>query len=51
MIPTKNDDMAVLKEMCLWMKKELGADTPIHFSRFYPLYKAENPPSHAGLNP
>ena len=38
-IPTKNDDMPLLKEMCLWIKKELGADTPIHFSRFYPLYK------------
>ena len=44
MIPTKNDDMAVLKEMCLWMKKELGADTPIHFSRFYPLYKLRTLP-------
>jgi len=38
-IPTKNDELSVLKEMCLWIKKELGADTPIHFSRFYPLYK------------
>ncbi len=43
-IPTKNDDLAVLKEMCLWIKKELGADTPIHFSRFYPLYKLKNLP-------
>ena len=38
-IPTKNDEMPVIKEMCLWIKKELGADTPLHFSRFYPLYK------------
>jgi pyruvate formate lyase activating enzyme len=38
-IPTKNDEMSVVKEMCLWVKKELGPDTPIHFSRFYPLYK------------
>ncbi len=38
-IPTKNDETSVIKEMCLWIKKELGADTPIHFSRFYPLYK------------
>jgi len=43
-IPTKNDDMAVLKEMCLWIRKELGADTPIHFSRFYPLYKLKTLP-------
>jgi pyruvate formate lyase activating enzyme len=30
--------------MCLWVKKELGLDTPIHFSRFYPLYKLKNLP-------
>ena len=44
MIPTKNDDSSVVNEMCLWVKKELGADTPIHFSRFYPLYKFRNLP-------
>ena len=44
MVPTKNDDGAVLKEMCLWIRKELGADTPIHFSRFYPLYKLKTLP-------
>jgi pyruvate formate lyase activating enzyme len=44
MIPTKNDEMSVLKEMCLWIKKDLGADTPIHFSRFYPLYKLKTLP-------
>jgi pyruvate formate lyase activating enzyme len=43
-IPTKNDEISVLKEMCLWIKKELGADTPIHFSRFYPLYKLKTLP-------
>jgi pyruvate formate lyase activating enzyme len=43
-IPTKNDDMALVKEMCLWIKRELGPDTPIHFSRFYPLYKLKNLP-------
>jgi pyruvate formate lyase activating enzyme len=43
-IPTKNDEMSLVREMCLWIKKELGADTPIHFSRFYPLYKLKNLP-------
>ena len=43
-IPTKNDDLSGLREMCLWIKKELGADTPIHFSRFYPLYKLKTLP-------
>jgi pyruvate formate lyase activating enzyme len=44
MIPTKNDEMPLVKEMCLWIKKELGPDTPIHFSRFYPLYKLKHLP-------
>jgi pyruvate formate lyase activating enzyme len=43
-IPTKNDEMSVIKEMCLWIRKELGPDTPLHFSRFYPLYKLRSLP-------
>lgn len=43
-IPTKNDDLSVLREMCLWVRRELGSDTPMHFSRFYPLYKLKNLP-------
>jgi pyruvate formate lyase activating enzyme len=43
-IPTKNDEISLVKEMCLWVKRELGADTPIHFSRFYPLYKLRTLP-------
>lgn len=38
-IPTKNDDLTEIKAMCQWIKKELGSDTPLHFSRFYPLYR------------
>ncbi len=44
-IPTKNDEMSVVREMCLWVKRELGADTPVHFSRFYPLHKLKKLPS------
>ena len=43
-IPTKNDDMQVVKQMCLWIKKEVGSDVPVHFTRFYPLYKLRNLP-------
>jgi pyruvate formate lyase activating enzyme len=43
-IPTKNDEMSMVREMCLWVKRELGSDTPIHFSRFYPLYKLRSLP-------
>jgi pyruvate formate lyase activating enzyme len=43
-IPTKNEEMALVGEMCLWVKRELGAGTPVHFSRFYPLFKLKNLP-------
>ncbi len=43
-IPTKNDKTVLIKDMCNWIKKELGPDTPLHFSRFYPLYKLRNLP-------
>jgi pyruvate formate lyase activating enzyme len=43
-IPTKNDSAAMLKDLCEWISKELGPDTPIHFSRFYPQYKIQNLP-------
>ncbi|MBL7100377.1 MAG: AmmeMemoRadiSam system radical SAM enzyme [Nanoarchaeota archaeon] len=38
-IPGLNDDMKNIKEMCEWIKKNLGIDYPLHFSRFYPCYK------------
>jgi pyruvate formate lyase activating enzyme len=47
-IPGKNDDMKQIKEMCLWMKKELGENTPLHFTRFIPMYKLQNIPPTPG---
>lgn len=44
LIPTLNDDMGMVREMCAWIAAELGADTPLHFSRFYPLYRLANLP-------
>lgn len=41
-IPTLNDDIGYIKETCLWIKEHLGPDTPIHFSRFWPMYKLKN---------
>ncbi|WP_045219920.1 AmmeMemoRadiSam system radical SAM enzyme [Desulfonatronum thioautotrophicum] len=38
-IPTLNDDMDALAEMCRWIAGELGPDTPLHLARFYPLYR------------
>jgi pyruvate formate lyase activating enzyme len=43
-VPTKNDDMKVIKEMCHWIRDELGSDVPLHFSRFSPMYKLKNLP-------
>ena len=43
-IPTKNDEMSVIEDLSLWVRKELGTDTPLHLSRFYPLYKLQRLP-------
>jgi len=43
-IPSKNDEASLIKELCLWVKEELGDDVPLHFSRFYPQYKLQNLP-------
>ncbi|HTZ11409.1 MAG TPA: AmmeMemoRadiSam system radical SAM enzyme [Candidatus Margulisiibacteriota bacterium] len=41
-VPGYNDDEETLIKMCMWIKENLGADTPLHFSRFIPLYKLMN---------
>lgn len=41
-VPTKNDDMNLIKEMCGWIRGELGEGVPLHFSRFHPMYKLKN---------
>jgi pyruvate formate lyase activating enzyme len=43
-VPTLNDDRSMIREMCAWIKENLGADTPLHFSRFWPMYKLKNLP-------
>ena len=39
MIPTLNDDLAQTREMCRWIKENLGEEVPVHFNRFFPAYK------------
>ena len=39
------NEMSVVKEMCLWIRKELSPENPIHFSRFYPFYKLRSLPA------
>jgi pyruvate formate lyase activating enzyme len=41
-IPQFNDQPETISRMCAWIQAELGPLTPLHFSRFYPLYKMVN---------
>ncbi|MEM2784194.1 MAG: AmmeMemoRadiSam system radical SAM enzyme [Nitrososphaerota archaeon] len=38
-VTTVNDSREEIKKMCEWHLNELGSDTPLHFSRFFPMYK------------
>ena len=43
-VPTWTDDLEMVKRMCGWFAGTLGPDTPLHFSRFSPLYKLTHLP-------
>ena len=43
-IPTLNDELDKMKEMCEWIRDNLGVDVPLHFTRFSPAYKLTNLP-------
>ncbi len=43
-VPTWTDKMDMITEMCEWLVKSGFADTPLHFSRFFPLYKLTSLP-------
>jgi pyruvate formate lyase activating enzyme len=40
-----NDDEECLKEVIERHLKEAGAETPLHFTRYYPAYRFSNPPT------
>jgi len=44
-VPQWTDNPAMIRKMCAWVRDNAGGDTPLHFSRFYPLYQL------AGLYP
>lgn len=44
-IPTLNDDLALIRRMAKWVRDALGPDTPLHFSRFRPMYRMQNLPA------
>ena len=43
-VPTHNDADDDLRRLCDWVAEDLGPDTPVHFSRFVPLYKLTSLP-------
>ncbi len=43
-VPSYTDDLKKIEELCDWIKKNLGEDVPLHFSRFHPQYKLTNLP-------
>jgi len=38
-VPTLNDDLDDIRRMCTWIRDNLGEETPLHFTRFFPAYK------------
>ncbi|MCG2708225.1 MAG: AmmeMemoRadiSam system radical SAM enzyme [Candidatus Omnitrophica bacterium] len=44
LIPGFNDDPVKIKQMCVWIKDNLGDEVPLHFSRFMPNFKLQNLP-------
>jgi pyruvate formate lyase activating enzyme len=43
-IPGLNDNLDEIRDMCRWIYDNLGADTPVFFSRFAPQYRLGNLP-------
>jgi pyruvate formate lyase activating enzyme len=48
-IPNLNDDPENFKDMIQWIASELGRETVLHLSAYYPCYRAKEPPTPAGL--
>lgn len=45
LIPDLNDREEDVAELVAWVAGELGKDTPVHFSRYFPHYKFHSPPT------
>jgi pyruvate formate lyase activating enzyme len=43
-IPTLNDSPAEIRKMTSWVRKNLSADVPMHFTRFHAMYRIQNLP-------
>lgn len=38
----KNDNMEDIEKLCIWIKENLGENTPLHFSKATPMYKMQD---------
>lgn len=43
-IPTLNDSDDDIRRLCRWIAREMGRNTPLHFSRFFPHYRLRHLP-------
>lgn len=43
-LPTLNDSEEDIRRLAEWVRANLGASVPIHFTRFHPMYKIRNLP-------
>ncbi len=43
-VPTWTDNLDDIRKMCIWLNNNGFQNTPIHFSRFYPMHKLEQLP-------
>jgi len=47
-IPGRNDDDKEMASEAEWIAGELGKDVPLHISRYFPMFRREDPPTPAG---
>jgi pyruvate formate lyase activating enzyme len=43
-VPALNDDTATMRQMCRWIRENVGDTVPVHFTRFHPDYRLQNSP-------
>jgi pyruvate formate lyase activating enzyme len=44
LVPTLNDGAEEIRKLSGWVRANLGADVPVHFTRFHPTYRLTNLP-------
>jgi len=49
LITEANDNPEEFENMVRWISDELGKNTPLHISRYFPAYKMKNPPTPVEL--